>query len=133
MLLDLDHATWVETCDAKMTLPVKRDLQSPFPRVVDRDGNAMTMTNEAAGIIRAFWDMHIPLCACSRGKQRSLYEEVAKAMVLDAPVVTFNLWSYIGNTAFIQPNRGSELPHVLDIREKFRNGRRRYYANLELN
>ena len=71
------------------------------------------------------------MCGCSRGKQKDLYIEVATEMYLDAPDNKFNLWSFIRQT-IIEPMRGSKLPHVLEIQERLRNGKRQYYANLEL-
>ena len=132
VLLDLDHTTWIETCDKCMRSPVRRDQSSPYPKVVDKKGNAMTMTNETAGIIRAMYDFSIQMSACSRGKQRDLYEEVAKQMYVDAPENQYTLWSYIQHHAIIQPASKSKLGHVLQIQEMYRAGKSRVYEDLEL-
>lgn len=87
VLVDLDLTTWTNTVDG-MTPPFLPDSRHPWPRVTDAKGNILTVSVEAAAIIRSLWDYGIPICACSRGKRREQYIDAAKQLVLDGRRIT---------------------------------------------
>ena len=116
--VDLDMTVWPYFADRDFAPPYQVDATQGCPAVKLGNGKTMTIANETAGILRAFYARRIPICICSRSSDRDRCLRMADVLMIDHPDNYYTFRSFWSPAFCIQKAKANKNPHIASIQEQ---------------